>query len=52
MKGVKAIAAGEYHTVALKEDGTVVAWGRNYFDYVVPEGLTGVKEIAAEFFIQ
>src|SRR6185503_16976613 len=27
--GVRAIAAGEYYTVALKADGSVVAWGRN-----------------------
>lgn len=27
--GVTAIAAGVYHTVALKNDGTVAAWGRN-----------------------
>src|SRR5262252_5192418 len=27
--GVTAIAAGDYHTVALKNDGTVVAWGYN-----------------------
>ena len=29
MTGVAAIAAGWYHTVALKNDGTVVAWRRN-----------------------
>ena len=28
--GVKAIAAGNYHNLALKTDGTVRAWGANY----------------------
>ncbi len=27
---VKAIAAGSYHSLALKDDGTVWAWGHNY----------------------
>jgi hypothetical protein len=30
LSGVTAIAAGESHTVVLKNDGTVVAWGNNY----------------------
>jgi len=27
LHGVTAVAAGRYHSLALKEDGTVVAWG-------------------------
>ncbi|HEX9059879.1 MAG TPA: X2-like carbohydrate binding domain-containing protein [Clostridia bacterium] len=42
------IAAGMNHSVALKEDGTVVAWGANYFGQCnIPDGLSGVKAIAA-----
>jgi len=42
------IAAGDYHSLALKVDGTVVAWGWNYFEQcVVPVGLSGVVAIAA-----
>lgn len=45
---VTAIAAGNAHTVALRADGTVVAWGRNTEHQCdVPPGLTGVKSIAA-----
>jgi alpha-tubulin suppressor-like RCC1 family protein len=29
LTGVKAIAVGSFHTLALKEDGTVWAWGHN-----------------------
>ena len=30
LEGVTAIAAGQSHSLALLEDGTVVAWGNNY----------------------
>ena len=43
---VVAIAAGRFHTVALKNDGTVVAWGRSS-QTNVPAGLSGVVAIAA-----
>jgi hypothetical protein len=47
---VKAIAAGWYHTVALKDDGTLVAWGFNITGQTtVPAGLSGVKAIAAGY---
>ena len=43
-----AIAAGAYHALALKFDGTVVAWGRNVEGQsTVPGGLTGVTAVAA-----
>ena len=46
-----AIAAGDYHSLALKGDGTVVAWGcANGADEgqcSVPSGLSRVTAIAA-----
>ena len=49
---VTAIAAGMAHSLALKADGTVVAWGcGGGFDYgqcSVPNGLSDVTAIAAE----
>ena len=31
MSGITAIAGGDYHSLALKNDGTVWAWGWNYY---------------------
>ena len=46
-----AIAAGTDHSLALKGDGTVVAWGcgarTDYGQCSVPSGLSGVTAIAA-----
>lgn len=45
---VTAVAAGNYHSLALKNDGTVVGWGANDFGQSAPPvGLTGVRAIAA-----
>ena len=46
--GVKAISAGEFYSLALKNDGTVIGWGRNDFGQQnIPSGLTNVTSIAA-----
>jgi alpha-tubulin suppressor-like RCC1 family protein len=55
LSNVVAIAGGGYHSLALKADGTVVAWGAgtsntgsspNYGQAIVPDGLTNVVAIA------
>jgi alpha-tubulin suppressor-like RCC1 family protein len=44
------IAAGGEHNLALKSDGTVVAWGDDTFKpSTIPAGLNGVVAIAAGF---
>jgi len=56
LNGVGAVGGGSAHSVAMKEDGTVVAWGAggpgqsgwpHYGQSIVPPGLTGVVAIAA-----
>lgn len=46
--GVRAVASGAQHGLALKTDGTVTAWGNNtYGQTSVPVGLSGVIGISA-----
>jgi hypothetical protein len=48
MTNVVAIAAGEYHSLALQANGTVVAWGDDVYGQAnVPAGLMNVVAIAA-----
>jgi hypothetical protein len=53
LTGVTAIAAGGYHSMALKDDGTVAAWGcgggNDYGQCDVQSGLAGVTAISAGF---
>ena len=51
LKNVVSIAANTGYSMALKSDGTVVAWGHIHNDYrtpaTVPAGLSNVVAIAA-----
>jgi trimeric autotransporter adhesin len=50
LTNVVMIAAGRGYSMALKKDGTVVAWGRmvnDLYPVTVPEGLSNVVAIAA-----
>ncbi|NBX26493.1 MAG: hypothetical protein EBQ99_10695, partial [Planctomycetes bacterium] len=44
---VRDVAAGFYHTVALRHDGTVVTWGEDAGQRSLPAGLVGVRAIGA-----
>jgi hypothetical protein len=46
LSSVTAIAAGDWHSLALKSDGTVVAWGDNGNGNTVPASLSSVSAIA------
>jgi alpha-tubulin suppressor-like RCC1 family protein len=46
------VSAGVFHTLALREDGTVAAWGSagdgsGSGNFVIPTGLAGVVQVAA-----
>ena len=46
--GPSALAAGESHSLALRSDGTVAAWGTDYFgETAIPDGLSNVVAISA-----
>lgn len=47
LAGVIAITTGQCHTLALKNDGSVVAWGNDTTLVTVPAGLSGIVGIAA-----
>ena len=48
LSGVRAVAAGWHHSLALKTDGTVAGWGWNDFGQATPPaGLSGIVAIAA-----
>ena len=48
LTNVSAVAAGGYHSLALKPDGTVAVWGGNTYGQTnVPGGLSNVVGLAA-----
>ena len=48
LANVVGIAAGEFHSLAIKSDGTVVAWGKSDGgECTPPTGLSGVSKVAA-----
>ena len=51
LTNIVQLAGGGGHTLALKRDGTVLAWGWNYYGQTtVPTGLSNVVMIAAGYY--
>ena len=46
LSNVMAIAAGEFHSLAIKSDGTVVGWGDNWGAETPPTGLGSLISVA------
>jgi alpha-tubulin suppressor-like RCC1 family protein len=50
LNGVKAIAGGYFHSLALRTNGTITGWGYSYYGQATaPSGVTNVVAIAAGF---
>ena len=49
LTGVVAVSAGYLQSLALKNDGTVVGWGYDYYA-TPPKGLTGILAVSAGLF--
>jgi alpha-tubulin suppressor-like RCC1 family protein len=47
LDSVVAVSGGAKHSLALRRDGTIVAWGSYYGGTVVPDGLDDVIAVAA-----
>jgi hypothetical protein len=45
--GFTAIAAGGYHSLALRTDGSIVGWGYNYYGQAMPPSGTSFVAVAA-----
>src|SRR5512139_3110677 len=45
-----AVSAGAFHSLALRADGTVVAWGSVGHGGTVPAGLSNVVSVSAGYF--
>jgi alpha-tubulin suppressor-like RCC1 family protein len=45
--GIQLVAAGDWHTVGLKADGTVVAVGYNYYGQLDVGSWTGIQQVEA-----